>query len=54
MQILMNAPNDVLPRSDPPLQKEYDWVGGQIKKMMELGLLHIKVLTNDRLQIDRK
>lgn len=50
-QILMNAPNDILPRGDPPLQKEYDYVGTKIKKMMELGLLHIKVLQNDKLHV---
>ena len=53
MQILLNSPADILPRNDPPLQKVYDSVGTKIKELMDRGLLHIRVLQNDKLCIKK-
>ena len=52
-QILLNAPADLMPSGDPPLQKEYDQVGSKIKDLMERGLLRIRVLQNNKLQVDK-
>ena len=50
-QILLQAPADLMPRQDPPLQKENDAVGGKIKELLEQGLIHIKMLLGSKLQV---